>query len=76
MHRSLLPLSHPTWKAKDESEMTSQTGTEQKDPTLGRALLLGDSALGNSQCLVSASVAVVFVKLEVFYSVPDDMKSM
>lgn len=56
--------------------MTSQTGTEQKDHTLGRALLPGDSALGNSQFLVSASVVVIFVKLEVFYSVPDDMKSM
>lgn len=75
MHSSLLPLSHPTWKETDESELTSQTGTEQKDPTLGRALLPGDSALGNSLFLVSASVAVIFVKLEVFYSVPDDMKS-
>lgn len=32
--------------------------------------------LGDRQFLVSASVTVIFVELEVFYSVPDDMKSM
>lgn len=45
-------------------------------PYLGRALCLETWPLGDRQLLVSELLTVIFVELEVFYSVPDDMKSM
>lgn len=71
------------WTERGKSEMAAQFKAETdwhrtKRPchTSRRALLTGDCSLRDRRFLVSVSVTVISVEIEVFYSVPDDMKSM
>lgn len=88
LHSPLVPRVTPAWKERDESEMTTlfkavADGHRTKWPchTLGRALLPGDSAPWRqaASCFwVSDRFCFVLflIEWEVFYSVPDDMKSI